>query len=157
MNHTIQQNGSVTDTQETLPTKSNGKPNRIDIGEALKLFYVDNKGYAEIARHFGVHRVSVFQRLQPFIKDLPKKEQLDGYRGNRALFFDAIQAKIVKTVLTGDKITKANFGELSNAMERFYKLMRLETGQSTENVAKRVEVVPDAAIKKLDKLITPNE
>ena len=142
-------------TQEIADNPSD-KGRRVDVGEALKMYLADGMSYRQIGEHFGVTKQTVHHYLKPIIDLTEPQADYAAYRNNRALLFDGAVLKMLKELLTGGKIRKANMGELSNSIERMYKLMRLENNQSTENIAETVKVVPSDAVDRLDKILNGN-
>ena len=126
---------------------------RFNLPEALRLRVVHGMTYPEIAKKYGTSKQRVHQQLQPFLKLTGDPETLKTYQENRATFFDGLSLKLLKQALTSGVIDRANLGEISTSIERLYKLMRLETNQSTENVAETVKVVPSDAVDRLDKIL----
>ena len=129
------------------------KKGKVDVGEALRMYLADGMTYQQIGDHFGVARQAIHKQLKPIIKLTQPQADYAAYKNNRALLFDGAVLEMLKELLTGGKIKKANMGEISTSIERLYKLMRLENNQSTENIAETVKVVPSDAVDRLDKIL----
>lgn len=121
------------------PQKTDETPdpvvNRIDVMEALKLRQVNKLTYKEIADRLGVTKQAVWERLQRVYKMIADPEEVDAYKKNRADLLAGAEMAFVSEALDPDKLKKASVNNLSYAMRQVYDIQRLETGQSTENVA----------------------
>jgi predicted DNA-binding protein YlxM (UPF0122 family) len=143
---------------QSLDDKIDYSGGKVDLSTAIRLRLVNGLKYTEIADIFGVTKQAVHHKLRPFIKALRNPGQVGAYQNSRADLFDAAGVKALMAVFDDDKIKKAPLGEVSTAVERFYKLMRLETDQSTENIAQTVkEVISDESLAKLDRIIGGSE
>ena len=61
--------------------------------------------------------------------------QLKIYQNNKADILDSIQARLARSMVDEDKISKATLGNVAYAMDKINNITRLEREQSTSNVA----------------------
>ena len=129
------------------------EPNRIDVNQALKLRFENGLSYNEIAQYMGVSKQAVWERLQPFVRVLRKPGALKTYQDNKANILDATAMQVLMAALDPEKIKQAGVRSLISAWETLNKAYRLETDQSTENIAhSHVHAVSDDARDKLKKI-----
>lgn len=74
----------------------------------------------------------IISRFQPIFREL---ENVQEFRTVKADIFAAAQLAGLKSAFSGNKLEKAGFGATIEAVERLNKMERLESNQSTDNVA----------------------
>ena len=90
-----------------------------------------NLTYREIGKQVGISKHSVAIRF----KRLNKEMELTNYHiNNRTHIFGDVERRATEAI-TDAKFRKANLFQITNTVERFHTMGRLETGQSTQNIA----------------------
>ncbi|BBO72078.1 hypothetical protein DSCA_60080 [Desulfosarcina alkanivorans] len=133
------------------PLDGNGK---IDLSKALRMRLENNLSYSEIGKQFGTSKQAAWQALKPFIKMLGDPKEVGAYRGNRAGIFDAATLKFLTHALDPAKLKQGGAAGLVRAASELYKMQRLETDQSTENVANHnIQAMSDETRARLDAVL----
>ena len=138
-------------SKSALTTKVTG--NHCDLSKALKLRIINGLSYEEIGKLTGTSKQAVHQALKPFLEMLQNPDAIQTYRDNRALLFDAAAVQLLQHAIDEAKLKQTGPGTLIRALSELFKMARLETGESTENIAQKVEIVSDETREKLDRLL----
>ena len=107
----------------------------LDIPQALKLRVLKNLSYADIARHLNSKKSTVYNALRRFEAMLGDPAHLQAYRQNKASVLEGIQLEIVTKLVDPEKVEKASVNNLAYAAGTLDNMIRLERGESTQNVA----------------------
>jgi len=90
-----------------------------------------NLTYREIGKQVGISKHSVAIRF----KRLNKEMELTNYHiNNRTHIFGDVERRGTEAI-TDAKFRKANLFQITNTVERFHTMGRLEEGKSTQNIA----------------------
>ena len=114
------------------------RPNRkIDITKAIEL-HQKGVGLPDIAKQFDCHKSAVYQVLKRYV---PGLINVKAFNDNRPTLYAALEAKVLHS-LSDEKIDEMTAPQAIREGERLQTMHRLETGQSTENIALLVDGSP---------------
>lgn len=118
------------DTIDNLPQTRQFGPKGIAIENIIEL---RQRGLSvgQIGKLLGCHNSNISRRLQTVSEDI---DLTDKYVNNRAKIFAYHQRKIIQSITPTD-ISKAGLLEKVKSASFLYNAERLETGQSTQNIA----------------------
>ena len=125
------------------------------IDQALTLKLVNGLSYAEIGKMFNRTPQAIHERLQPIMSVIKGCAAINLYERSRVALLTAGEYKLLLSSLDDEAISKAGLGERSSAFQKLHNARRLETDQSTENIANthKVDVMSEDTQGKLDRLI----
>ena len=117
-----------------MPGMPQAVGSKINLPQAVKLYY--EKGYSirDVANHFGVTKQAVSNRFKTFAKYLPDPEAIQAYRHNRVAVLDAVESVYVSDLIDPEKRQKASLNNVAYSFQQVHSARRLESGLSTENV-----------------------
>lgn len=96
---------------------------------------------SQIAKATEISTRQVEKILAQFRPVFKRLEEVDKYRKVRRDLLDATELHVLESMVREDKIEKASFNNLAYGLTQVSQLRRLESGQSTQNIAsQRVEV-----------------
>lgn len=107
----------------------------VDVGKALKLRLNNQLSYAQIGELLGASKQMIHQALQPFLGLLDNPEAIQGYRDNKAVLLDSVQLQMITDMIDKEKRQKATLGNAAYAAKQLDDMIRLERGQSTNNIS----------------------
>lgn len=119
---------SQSDTTDTHP------PNEIDVAKALTLRLTRGLTYQEIGDKFGVSKQAAHQALSKFTKLIDNPQLVKSYKNNKADMLEALELELVIDLADKDKRDKASLNNIAYAVKNINEMIRLERGQSTQNV-----------------------
>ena len=121
-----------TESLEAIPTqpKSNKLPKYIPIEQIITL-RKKNLSTRQIGALLGCTGSNISQRLDKIDQNLVNTEH---YKNNRAVMFQYQQQRIIQSITDAD-LQKANLRDKVISASILYDKERLETGQSTQNIA----------------------
>lgn len=91
------------------------------------------------AEHFGLtHRAvnDVIEYFKPIFQEI---EQVPRYRQVKSELLDAAELKMLKSLLSEDKIEKASLNNVAYAFQQVFQAGRLQRGQSTANIDQKTQ------------------
>ena len=119
------------------PVRRPGRPlkgqEKINVGQALKL-RLQNWTYHQIAKKFDVCYSAVVDALKPFADLVPDPAARIAYQANKAEVLEAVQLRLIASLIDSDKIAKASLNNTAYAASKIDEMLRLERGQSTKNI-----------------------
>lgn len=110
------------------------KPNRVDIGKALKMRIEKGMTYEEIGNQFGVSKEAVYQGLKAFKNIISKPEEVQAYDKNRDYVISAAQYELLVAALHPERVNKSSTLQLTTAFSQLFDKQRLIRGESTDNI-----------------------
>lgn len=132
------------DTSPSTPVKVDHKPDKlqgkVDIATAYRLRYHNRLTLQEIADIQGVKKQSVHKALERFQALIPNAESLQTYRDNKAQVLEGVEFELVSDLTDPARRKAASLNNVAYAVGTVGKMLLLERGQSTENVASVGEV-----------------
>lgn len=132
------------DTPPSTPVKVDHKPDKlqgkVDIATAYRLRYHNRLTLQEIADIQGVKKQSVHKALERFQALIPNAESLQTYRDNKAQVLEGVEFELVSDLTDPARRKAASLNNVAYAVGTVGKMLLLERGQSTENVASVGEV-----------------
>lgn len=148
------------DTGEFPIDQLDKKPNnrgKIDIGEAFKLRLINHLSYDKIAKHFGVSKQAVYERLNKHIALLDDPQIAIAYEANKSRVLSGVEGNLLTALLDPQKVDNASLNNVAYAFTAVATQARLEAGKSTSNVSLRgtvdnLEALAMQAAEKLEKL-----
>jgi hypothetical protein len=135
-NHTLSR---LTPIEDHKP-KTRGKCSNISWQTVLNDFF-SGMSQAQMARKYNLCKASVKERLGPVIKVLNgiRPEDIEIFRSRKADLIDAVQLKVLTEMSKEHKIERAGLKDLSSAFKELHTGVRLERGESTQNVSMKQE------------------
>ena len=112
-----------------------GVAKSIDIAKALQLRVSKQMTYKDIGKYFGCCTTTVHNNLKPFLNMLADGADLQAYNAQKSHLLDAVELKLLNTVVDEEKLKKATLHQAASALNIVSGIGRLEKGLSTENVA----------------------
>jgi hypothetical protein len=103
----------------------------------------------EVAEVMDVHPMTVHRATKRFMNYLMNPDELKAYRESKPDLFESTELKLLSFLneRLADPTYKPPLKDIANAMKVVVELRRLESGQSTENVAhlfiKSIEKIHD--------------
>lgn len=89
---------------------------------------------AQIARCIDMNERTVQHRLKKFDKLFKELKNVKDYENVRADLLSATELKMLKSLMSEDKIAKASLNNVAYAFQQVFNANRLTRGQSTANV-----------------------
>ena len=133
----------VAQLAEQVPTRINNT--RVDIAKMVSL-RLRGKTHDEIAEIIGCARETVTRSIAKFSKFVEDPTELAAYRENKPDFFEGVELKVLSMLeqRLSDPTYKPPVKDLAAAMKVLVEMRRLETGQSTDNIAVFTKSIEDA-------------
>lgn len=116
--------------------------------EMIKLRYKHNMSINQIADKMGCHKVTVFRKLQKYLKLLPNPEEIENYRQNKTTLLDGLELKVYEEMSNPEKLKDASFNNLAYGFQNISTQNRLEKGLATARID---SVSITASLSELDK------
>jgi predicted transcriptional regulator len=119
---------------------------KLDVAKMVSLRLRHNKTHEEIAEIVGCTRETVGKALGKFIKFVEDPTELAAYRENKPDFYEGVELKVLGMLeqRLSDPTYKPPIKDLAAAMKVLVEMRRLETGQSTDNIAVFTKSIEDA-------------
>jgi predicted transcriptional regulator len=139
----------MTETQEveTLPAKGRNKGGRpkgrknsrevIQVKKTAKVLELRARGLSqsEIAGAVGLSETRVKQLVQQFKPVFSELENIEAYQSVRKDLLTATELVLLKSLNDPEKLNKASANAIAYSFSQIFSARRLESGQSTQNVA----------------------
>jgi predicted DNA-binding protein YlxM (UPF0122 family) len=116
-------------------SKSESLAPQIDSLRLYQLRVEQGLTIANIAKIYGVSPQAIHQRLAKVFALLPSKSDVDVYRANRGLVYDAAEMKLMGSIVDSEAIEKASLNNRAYAFSQIHGARRLQAGESTANIA----------------------
>lgn len=126
---------------------SKPKINRVNVAQAFK-DRMRGLTYDEIAIKQGVSRPAITKALDKFKALLDNPEQVQTYQANQAQVLDAVQMRLVTSMVAKSDDEKASVNNLAYAARQVFDMSRLLRDQSTQNVSQLTQIIESAHAKK---------
>lgn len=120
-----------------IPTKLPNpqlKRQKFDRMKALQLRHVHGMSYNAIAEHFGVTRQSVYQAIGRWEDGLYSKFEVQASQNSLIQRLYALRDILMLSLGDRKKIDRASLNNVAYAFSQINQALRLEEGQSTENL-----------------------
>jgi hypothetical protein len=129
-----------------LAAAANKAPAKLDAAKMVSLRIRHRKTNEEIAELMDCHPITVGRVINKFMRFVEDPGELEAYRQNKPDLFEAMELKVLSLLneRLNDKDYKPSIKDLTNAMKVLVETRRLETGQSTDNVAVFVKSIENA-------------
>jgi hypothetical protein len=116
-----------------------------DVAKMVQLRMRGNS-LAKVGEIMGVHKTTVERVTTRFLNYLMNPEDLKRYRESKPDLFESTELKLLDFLneRLDDPTYKPPLKDIANAMKVVVELRRLETGQSTDNVAVFVKSIEQA-------------
>ena len=114
---------------------SNHPQAKIDVGKALELRMVKGWTYQQIATHFSCTKSAVGKALGKYIHALKNPEITKQFKERKAELLESVQSQLICDLVDPKRRKKASLNNTAYAVGQLDNMIRLERGQSTENVA----------------------
>lgn len=126
-----------TEVDKQIERKKTGRPlqPKINLSEAIQLRYKHLLSFSDIAKQFKCSPQAVQQALEPYEEMFSNPEAVKAYTDNRVPFLDAAERLLLVDVMSPSKRQKASLNNAAYAFSAIFNARRLESGQSTENIA----------------------
>lgn len=93
----------------------------------------------EIAKITDTSRKQVYRILDKFKPVFTELENVHEYQDVKSQLFNASELKLLKSMMSQDKLDKASVNNLAYAFQQIFTAGRLERNQSTSNVSQSVQ------------------
>lgn len=118
-----------------LPVDADVEPRRkIDLSQAIKLYFDNGLPEAEIARHFDCSPQALNQALKPYKQLMLGGNELQTFRDNRVRIKDSIEYNLLLDISDPQKREAASLNNVAYAYRQIHETRRLDEGLSTANV-----------------------
>jgi hypothetical protein len=119
---------------------------RLDAAKMVSLRIRHRKTNIEIAELMDCDPATVARVINKFMRFVEDPGELEAYRQNKPDLFEAMELKVLSLLneRLNDPTYKPSVKDLTNAMKVLVETRRLETGQSTDNVAVFVKSIENA-------------
>ena len=110
------------------------KPNRVDVGKALKL-RLQGVTLPDIAALQGVTKQAIYQaltRFEPFLASI-EPGQLTAFAEERGQILNSVELGLMQSLVDPAKVERASLRDIAVTYGIVYDKRRLESGQSTSN------------------------
>ena len=111
---------------------TNQRP-RWNVKEAIAL-RLKGMTYQQIADKYGVHPSTIHEQLQGVFA-LIDPQRLEAYQDYRTTILSAVELAILDLLTDKDKREKASLNNVAYTFTQLHQARRLESGQSTQNLA----------------------
>ena len=126
------------------PAKDNGNGNgenktvkeiaRVDLPQALKLFFEKGLNFSQIAQMQHVSRQAVAVKLKKFRDLLLTDEELTQFQENKNKLTESVQLTLLSSLGDPTSIKKATLNQRAFAYASVSKELHLQLGESSENI-----------------------
>ena len=116
-----------------------------ELREMKKIVTMHSKNIpaADIAKVIGKSPQTVSRAIQKFGEYFDCLKDIEEYRANKSDLFDAAELRILKSLMDGDKISKATLNQAAYAFQQLHNAGRLERGQATAITASYSRVITE--------------
>ncbi len=114
-------------------TGSNNEKKPYTLSSVLDL-KLDGWSYRKIADYYGKDVSTIHSKIKRY-RRLIDGESIEAFQKHRVKILTAAQQELVLAALDDEKIKKANLGNFFYGFEKLDHAIRLETNQSTANIA----------------------
>jgi hypothetical protein len=121
----------VSATAERLPDRKTRRRPLLKRAVELRL---RGLSYDDIATKLGVAKSTVHEQLSG-VFDLLDPERVNAYREHRVTLLDALELKMLGALSDDERIAKASLNNAAFTFTQVFNARRLESGQSTANLA----------------------
>jgi predicted DNA-binding protein YlxM (UPF0122 family) len=108
--------------------------NRIDLGKAIKMRFLNGNTLPEIAEYFKVSKQAAHQALAPFKDIIQDQNILTTYQENYSNILRNANMQLMQAMHDPDKIAGASLNNVAYAFNTVANHLRLEENKSTDNV-----------------------
>ena len=107
---------------------------KIDLAEAIKLYFDRGLTEAQIAKLFECSNQAVNQALKPYKQLILAGPELQAFRDNRVRIKDSIEYNLLLDISSPEKRASASLNNAAYAYSQIHTTRRLDEGLSTSNV-----------------------
>ena len=107
---------------------------KIDLAEAIKLYFDRGLTEAQIAKLFECSNQAVNQALKPYKQLILAGPELQAFRDNRVRIKDSIEYNLLLDISSPQKREAASLNNCAYAYSQIHTTRRLDEGLSTSNV-----------------------
>lgn len=107
---------------------------KLDLAQVWRQRLINRLPITEIARIHGVSKQAISQACQRLDEIVPDLETLHAYREVKPALFDAVEQRLMASLVDPEAIAKASLNNRAYAFTQIHTAGRLERGQSTANV-----------------------
>lgn len=142
---------SVTNQVAAPKVHPRQKP-RINLSEALSLYFQRHWSSTDIANRYGVSRQAVEKAIKKVIALDPEGNQ--AYKQNRSEVLTAVELKLLNEMVAPNKLKKATSGNCAYAFDKIALHRRLQDGEATAIISyEDASAEYERAIAERDKLL----
>jgi predicted DNA-binding protein YlxM (UPF0122 family) len=108
--------------------------NKIDLSEAIKLYFDHGLPMTVIAERYGCTKQAVHQALAPYKDIILDNRTMDAWQSNRIRIKDSIEHHLLLDLADPVKRAGASLNNVAYAYRQIHETRRLDEGLSTSNV-----------------------
>jgi predicted DNA-binding protein YlxM (UPF0122 family) len=113
---------------------------KFSLQSALKLRYVNGLTLDQIANKFKVSKQAVSEKINKYIGILPNPEEIKAFKSLKGILLTGVEQVLVQQILDPEKLSKASLNNAAYAFSQIDQALRLELGQSTQNIDTHVDI-----------------
>ena len=116
-----------------------------ELREMKKIITLHKKNLpaADIAKVINKSPQTVSRAIKKFGEYFECLDEVEDYRANKSELLDAAELRILKSMMEGDKISKATLNQAAYAFQQLHNAGRLERGQATNITASYSKVITE--------------
>ena len=135
------------EASKQLAVANHGKVKK-NLKKAFELRFHHGLNYSQIGSQLGVSKEAVLKQLKPFEPIVKSLTQSQTYTTNAPEILGAVEFNIIRKMVSEEVLKKASLNNLAYAFQNIHNARRLESGQSTANIAVNVEQTLADALRK---------